>query len=276
MVEWFKLIDKGVIIVAETVLITGASGGLGKALAEVFAEHGFNLVLVARSENKLKTICAGLMNHYGINAEYIVENLSDTTAPQRIYDEVVRRGLHIDQLINNAGSGNMALVGDANMQIMVDTIHLNVTALTLLCNLFVPHMKASGKGKILNVSSLGAFQPDPYFAVYGATKAYGLLFTQSLYGELLGTGVTASVFCPGPIKTNWASNAGKADSKIAKDAGLIARIAYRKMQKGKLVIIPTFLYKTEAFAMRIAPKTLAARIIRKWQSNLISQRKENA
>jgi uncharacterized protein len=256
---------------SQTVLITGASGGLGKAFADEFASHGFNLVLVARSENKLKDICSEYTGKYRIKAEYICENLSDTSAPQRIYDEVKKRGIHIDQLVNNAGSGNMALVGDANLQIMVDTIELNVTALTLLCNLFIPDMKAVGKGKILNVSSLGAFQPDPYFAVYGATKAYELLFTESLFGELIGTGVTASVICPGPIKTNWAANAGKADSNIAKTPEVIAKIGFREMQKGKLIIVPTLTYKAEAFAVRIAPKTLVSRVIKKWQGGLIEK-----
>lgn len=257
---------------SQTVLITGASGGLGKAFAREFAEHGFNLVLVARSENKLKEICSDFSNRYRIRAEYICENLSDTSAPQRIYDEIKRRNIHIDQLVNNAGSGNMALVGDAKPQIMIDTIELNVTALTLLCNLFIPDMKAAGKGKILNVSSLGAYQPDPYFAVYGATKAYELLFTESLFGELIGTGVTASVICPGPIKTNWASNAGKADSKIAKTPEVIAKIGFREMQKGKLIIIPTSAYKAEAFVVRVAPKTLVSRVIKKWQGDLISKK----
>lgn len=256
---------------SQTVLITGASGGLGKAFAKEFAKHGFNLVLVARSENKLKETCSECSKNYGIKAEYICENLSDTAAPQRIYDEVKQRGIHIDQLVNNAGSGNMALVGEAKSQIMIDTIELNVTALTLLCNLFVPDMKAAGQGRILNVSSLGAFQPDPYFAVYGATKAYELLFTESLFGELIGTGVTASVVCPGPIKTNWASNAGKADSKIAKDPELIARIGFREMQRGKLIIIPTLIYKAEAFVVRVAPKTLVSKVIKKWQSGLIER-----
>ncbi len=255
----------------QTVLITGASGGLGKAFAQEFAKHGFNLVLVARSENKLKEICSDFSARYGIRAEYICENLSDTAAPQRIYDEVARRNIHVDQLVNNAGSGNMALVGDAKPQIIIDTVELNVTALTLLCNLFIPDMKATGKGKILNVSSLGAFQPDPYFAVYGATKAYELLFTESLFGELIGTGVTASVICSGPIKTNWALNAGKADSKLAKSPEVIAKIGFREMQKGKLIIIPTLAYKAEAFAVRIAPKTLVSRAIKKWQGGLIEK-----
>lgn len=255
----------------QTVLISGASGGLGKEFARSFAEHGFNLVLIARSEDNLKEICSDFSEKYKIKAEYICDNLSDTDAPQRIYDEVKRRGIHIDQLVNNAGSGNMALVGEAKPQIMIDTVNLNVTSLTLLCNLFIPDMKAAGKGRILNVSSLGAFQPDPYFAVYGATKAYELLFTESLFGELIGTGVTASVICPGPIKTNWAANAGKADSKIAKTPEVIAKIGFREMQKGKLIIIPTLSYKAEALAVRIAPKTLVSRVIRKWQGGLIEK-----
>ena len=112
---------------------------------------------------------------------------------------------------------------------MRDLIHLDITSLTMLCRLFGHDMKERGAGKILNVSSLGAFMPDPYFNVYGPAKAYELFLTEAMYGELRGTGVTVSALCPGPTKTNWAANAGKADAKIAKDPRMVAEEGFKGM-----------------------------------------------
>ena len=129
-------------------------------------------------------------------------------------------------------------------------------------------MVKRNEGKILNISSLGAFQPDPFFAVYGATKAYELLFTESLYGELQGTGVTVSALCPGPTKTEFATRSGKSDASFAMEAKKVAEIGYKGMQKGKLVIIPSFKYKLEIFIVKILPAKVTANIIRKWQKSL--------
>jgi len=186
-----------------------------------------------------------------------------------IYDEVCEKGITVDQLVNNAGAGKQAAVMEADPQVMRDLIHLDITSLTMLCRLFGHDMKERGAGKILNVSSLGAFIPDPYFNVYGPAKAYELFLTEAMYGELRGTGVTVSALCPGPTKTNWAANAGKADAKIAKDPRMVAEEGFKGMQAGQLIIIPDTDYKALRYIMRPLPAKLQAGIIAEWQKSLI-------
>lgn len=159
-------------------------------------------------------------------------------------------------------------LAERDPKIAEKTINLNITSLTLLTNHFLKDMVKRHSGKILNVSSLGAFQPDPFFAVYGATKAYELLFTESLFGELEGTGVTVSALCPGPTKTEFAARSGKNDAGFAMDAKSVAMAGYQGMQKGKLVIIPSIKYKLEVFGIKLLSAKTVARIIRKWQNSL--------
>jgi len=251
-----------------TALITGASSGLGYEFAEILASEKYNLVVVARNTEKLESIASRLKSKYGIEVTTISADLSDYNSPERIYNKVKELGLFIDVLINNAGSGHYGLLADSDSNIALATINLNVTSLTLLTNYFLPDMVKMGSGKILNVSSLGAFQPDPFFAVYGATKAYELLFTESLFGELERTGVTVSALCPGPTKTEFATRSGKRDAGFAMDARSVALAGIRGMHKGKLVIIPGFKYKLEVFGISLLPAKMAARIIRRWQKSL--------
>lgn len=229
----------------KTALITGASSGLGFEFANIFAKEKYNLVLVARNEEKLKDVAKKLEKQYGIIVTVIPADLSDLDSAKKIYDKVTEKQIVIDCLVNNAGSGHHGLLANTDPDIAKDTINLNVTSLTLLTNYFIKNMVKRNEGKILNISSLGAFQPDPFFAVYGATKAYELLFTESLYGELQGTGVTVSALCPGPTKTEFATRSGKSDASFAMEAKKVAEIGYKGMQKGKLVIIPSFKYKLE-------------------------------
>lgn len=252
----------------KTVLITGASSGLGFEFANIFAKEKYNLVLVARNEEKLKEVAKKLEKQYGIIVTVIPADLSDLDSAKKIYDKVTEKQIVIDCLVNNAGSGHHGLLANTDPDIAKDTINLNVTSLTLLTNYFIKNMVKRNEGKILNISSLGAFQPDPFFAVYGATKAYELLFTESLYGELQGTGVTVSALCPGPTKTEFATRSGKSDASFAMEAKKVAEIGYKGMQKGKLVIIPSFKYKLEIFIVKILPAKVTANIIRKWQKSL--------
>jgi len=253
------------------VLITGASGGIGKEFARVFASQGFNVVLVARTRSKLEALARELGDAYGVEAQVIPVDLSQAGGARQVYDELIRRDIRVEQLVNNAGAGKQSRVVDAEPDTMTGLIELNVTSVTLLCRLIGADMAAAGHGRILNVSSLGAFIPDPYFNVYGPTKAYELFLTLAMAGELKGTGVTVSVLCPGPVKTDWARRAGKADSRLAKDPAEIARIGYAGMQRGRLVIVPTLLYKAERRAMALLPFRVQVGMIRKWQGWLIDQ-----
>jgi short-subunit dehydrogenase len=255
----------------QTALITGASGGLGKEFAIIYAKHGFNLVLVARSEDKLKSLADKLSKEFDVNVKVIAADLSETDGAEKVYQKLKEEHIFIDQLVNNAGAGKQAATVDADTDTLRGLINLNAVSLTLLCRLIGADMVRAGHGKILNVSSLGAFIPDPYFNVYGPTKAFELFLTQAMYGELIGTGVSVSVLCPGPIKTNWAKNAGKADSKTAKEPREIAVVGFKKMQKGKLLIIPAPIYRIERFAVDLLPMTARIRVIRKWQGGLIKK-----
>jgi short-subunit dehydrogenase len=254
----------------KTVLITGASGGIGKAFAFEFASHHFNLVLAARNAEKLENLKLELENSYPVEVTVISKDLSDENAAREIYKEVREKGIFISQLVNDAGAGKQGAVTDVDPEIMQNLIHMNVTNLTLLCRLFGADMKAQGEGRILNVSSMGAFIPDPYFNVYGPTKAYELFLTEAMYGELRNTGVTVSALCPGPTKTGWASNAGKADSRIAKDPAQVAKEGFIGMQTGRLIIIPSADYRAFRRAMQFLPAKLQARMIADWQKSLIS------
>jgi len=252
----------------QTALITGASSGLGYEFAKIFAKEKHNLIMVARNREKLETTASRLRLVYGVQVTAISADLSECGAAEQIYRKVTELGLTVDVLINNAGSGNYGFLADTDPKIAEQTVNLNVTSLTLLTNYFLSDMVKRNSGKILNVSSLGAFQPDPFFAVYGATKAYELLFTQSLFGELEGTGVTVSALCPGPTKTEFAARSGKNDAGFAMDAACVAMAGFRGMQKGKLIIIPSLRYKLEVFGVRLLPAKTAARIIRGWQKSL--------
>ncbi len=256
----------------QTALITGASGGLGLAFAREFASHGFDVVLTARSEDKLHTIAEELQAQYQIRATAIPSDLSTPDGARKLYDAVCAVGIRIDQLVNNAGAGKHGETVEMDVQVMTDLIYLNVISVTTLCRLFGADMKRRGYGKILNVASLGAFIPDPFFNVYGPTKAFELFLSEAMYGELKGSGVHVCAICPGPTKTNWAKNAGKADSRMALDPKKVARIGFEGLQKNKLIIIPTATFKAEKAALSLLPPKARVAFIRRWQQNLIRQK----
>lgn len=224
---------------SETVLITGASGGIGAEFAKIFAQRGFHLVLAARSEDKLKTFCRELEEKYGVKAEYIRADLSLEDGADRLWEEVKKRHLVIDQLVNNAGAGKAGRTTDMDPAVMKGLISLNVTSVTTLAALAGREMEKRRKGKILNISSTAAMFPDPYFNVYGPSKAFVLSLTEAMSGELSGSGVTVTALCPGPVRTNWAKNAGKAYPAMAAEPAKIAKAGYEAMQKGRLCVVPT-------------------------------------
>ncbi|MGI6178083.1 MAG: SDR family NAD(P)-dependent oxidoreductase [Eubacterium sp.] len=257
----------------QTVLITGASSGIGRELAEVFARRRFDLVLVARSKNRLAELKEELELDYGVSVTVIVKDLTDDSAAKEIYEETTEKGIVVEQLVNNAGAGKEGRVIDTEPETMRDLIRMNVTTLTLLSHYYGRDMAKRGHGRILNVSSMAALVPDPYFNVYGPTKAYELYLTEAMYGELKGTGVTVTALCPGPTKTNWAKNAGKADSFAAKPPEYVAEQAFIGMQAGELVVYPNLDFRAFSCAMRLLPTKIQAGAVALWQRMLIKKEK---
>ncbi|MFL0252663.1 SDR family NAD(P)-dependent oxidoreductase [Clostridium neuense] len=227
----------------DTALITGASSGIGYALAKVFAFHRYNLILVSRNAEKLNELASMLKAQYGISVEIIIEDLSKAGAANRIFEKVVNMKLTVDVLINNAGVGVVGFFHETELIRDIEMIQLNISTLTEMTKLFSREMVRRGKGKILNVGSTGAFAPGPFIAVYYATKAYVLSFSRAISKELKQYGVTVTALCPGAVKTNFCKTAGKRDMPGAMEASVVAEAAYRGLLKNKKIIIPGILNK---------------------------------
>ncbi|KZN53559.1 SDR family NAD(P)-dependent oxidoreductase [Pseudoalteromonas luteoviolacea] len=223
---------------ANTALITGASGGIGLELAHLHAQQGGDVVLVARSEDKLKALASEIEVKYNVSATVISEDLSDPLSAQRIFDKTEALNLQIDVLINNAGFGGHGIFYERERTADQYMIQVNITTLTDLTHLFVKGMVARKSGRILNVSSTASFLPGPLQAVYYATKAFVTSYTQAIAEELLGTGVTATALCPGAVNTGFVA-AGNLEGvdvwKNARSARSVAECGYKAMQQGKLV-----------------------------------------
>src|SRR5216684_4294091 len=200
--------------VRETVLITGASSGIGLDLARIFAAKKFDLILTTRTEAKLRDLARELERQHKIEAHVIVADLAEPDGPHRIFAEIVRLGLPIDNLVNNAGFGAYGEFKDIRLQEDLDMIQVNITALTHLTNLALPQMIKRERGRIMNVASTAAFQPGPLMAVYYATKAYVLSFSEALANEVHGTGVSVTALCPGPTASGFQAGAAMNDSRL--------------------------------------------------------------
>lgn len=250
---------------APTVLITGASGGIGKELARLFAQDGATLLLVARSTDKLEQVKKEFEETYKNTVEIFSCDLSSPKETKELFVAVKAKKLNVDVLVNNAGFGNIGAFAETALQEEFDMIQLNITSLTILSKLFLKEMVARGSGKILNVASTAAFQPGPFMAVYFATKAYVLSLSEALAEEVRGTNVHVSVLCPGPTTTGFQERAftsGVNPSWRYMDVKTVAQVAYDGLHNNKTVIIPGLSNKLFAFAVRLAPRKLVVRIIR--------------
>ena len=252
---------------AESVLITGASSGIGLELARLFAADKSNLVLVARSEEKLQQLAAELREQHGIEVRVVAKDLADATAPQSIFDELAAEGVPVDVVVNNAGFGAVGPVADLPVKRQIDMVQVNVTALTHLTRLFLPAMIERGRGGVLNVASTAAFQPGPFMTVYFATKAYVLSFTEALAEELTGTPVRVTCLAPGPTHTGFGAESGLGNTRLFKlgltDARTVAMAGYRGLRRGRLLVVPGLKNKLGASSVRFVPR-VAARKVAKW------------
>lgn len=198
----------------KTALVTGASSGIGTAFATALAERGYNLVLVARSENKLKQLAADLQSTHNISAEAIPQDLTVPNAAATLFNHVTAKEIHIDLLINNAGFGDYGLFAESSLDKQLAMIQLNITALTALTHLFLSPMRETGAGGIINLASIAAFQPLPYMSIYAATKAFVLNFSEAIWAENREAGVTVTCVCPGPTETEFFKVANFPDSAV--------------------------------------------------------------
>src|SRR3954454_3939709 len=202
----------------QTALITGASGGIGLELARVFAAHGYDLVLVARSGGKLEELAGELRTRHGIEARVIAKDLARPESPEELFRELETAGVTVDVLINNAGFATFGPFVAADLHAELEELQLNVVTLTHLTKKLLPAMVARKRGGVLNVASTAAFQPGPFMAIYYATKAYVLSFSEALAAELEGQGVTISVLCPGPTETGFTARAGLEGTPLSSGA----------------------------------------------------------
>ncbi len=256
----------------KTALITGASMGIGLELARQFASHGHDVFLVARHKDTLDAVAARLESESGMSAQVLVADLADRTAPQALFDEITSRGSQIDFLVNNAGFGIGGKYSETDGSSELDIIQVNIAALTHLTKLFLPQMLARGNGRIMQVASIAAFQPGPMMAVYYASKAYVLSFSQALSEELRDSGVTVTALCPGPTATNFAATARVSNSMVFAKTGVarasdVASYGYSAMMRGKRIAIPSFRDRVMVQVQRAVPRALVTRIVRKLQEN---------
>jgi uncharacterized protein len=253
-----------------TALITGASGGIGLELAKRFAGDGHDLVLVARSEGKLRELGGQLEKAHGIAATVIASDLSKPNAAREIVEALQAASIEIDVLVNNAGFAMNGAFIDNDPQTQRDMIQVSVVALTQLTRLLLPTMVARRSGRILNVASTAAFAPGPLAAVYGATKAYVLSFSEAIAEELRQSGVTVTALCPGPTRTGFSARAGAGSTRLYRtqmSGAEVARVGYQGLNSGRRVVVTGLRNKLLVQAARFSPRRVVATIGRRlWES----------
>jgi short-subunit dehydrogenase len=260
-----------------TTLVTGASSGIGRELAWLAAKDRRDVVLVARRRERLELLSGELASRFGIAADIVIADLAEDGEAERVVAAAEKRG-PIEILVNAAGLGVHGFFWETPLDVERDTIRVNVRALTELTKLCVQRMVSRGSGRILNLASTAAFQPGPLMAVYYATKAYVLSFTEAVAEELRGTGVTATALCPGPTLTEFQERAGLADVPLIRgplvtDAAKVARAGWDGMKKGKRVVVPGLANRILAAGTRVTPRRLATRVARRLQERRTPPRK---
>lgn len=251
-----------------TALITGASNGIGLELAKIFASKGANLVLVARSKSKLDDLKSELESKYKVNVLVIAKDLSAANSAQEVYEETTQKGIRIDYLINNAGFGDFGMFAETDWNKELQMINLNITTLTQFTKLYLQDMLKRSSGRIMNVASTAAFQSGPTMAIYCATKAYVLSFSEAISNEVSDKGVTVTALCPGATESGFQAAAAMDESELFKGKKLptskeVAEYGYQSMMKGKTVAIHGMMNYIMANSVRFTPRALVVKIARK-------------
>jgi uncharacterized protein len=252
-----------------TALVTGASSGIGTEIARQLAERGYGVTLVARRRERLEELAAELKQEHGIRADTAVCDLSSAAARGRMITTLKRRNRNVEILVNNAGFGSGGLFHELDPESELGMVRTNVEAVVHLCTEFVPRMVERGRGAVLNVASVAAFQPVPRQVTYAATKAFVLSFTDGLTADLHGTGVTATSLCPGPVPTEFGEVAS-IDENLMNIPGVsvspedTARAAIEGMEGGKRVVVPGPATRATAIMGRFAPRWITLETMRRF------------
>ncbi len=253
-----------------TVLITGGSSGIGWELAKVFASKGDSLVLVARDENELQAKADTLPSSAEQQHQALASELSQPDAVESLVGRMQANGTTADVLVNNAGFGDYGLFAETDLETDLAMIRVNILALTELTKRLLPGMLARGNGKILNLASTAAFLPGPRMAVYYASKAYVLSFSEALAEEVRGSGVSVTALCPGPTKTGFEDRAGAGASRLFRygtaDATEVAQTGYEGLMAGTTVVVPGLSNRIATFFPRVAPRGLTAKLVKRVQA----------
>lgn len=251
---------------AETVLITGASSGIGRELARCFAEGGSDLVLVARREDRLRELARNLTSRHGVKVRVLPKDLNLPAAGREIEDDLRNAGTQVDVLVNNAGFGDRGAFAELELQRQMKMVQVNMGAVTDLTRRFLPGMIERRRGGILNIASTAAFQPGPFMSVYYATKAYVLHFSEGIAEELAGTGVSVTCLCPGPTVTEFGDEANMEGTLLfrmgAMPAARVARAGYDGFRAGKVIVTPGLRNRFVAFSVRTSPRFLVRKIVK--------------
>lgn len=252
----------------KTALITGASSGIGYDISSILAENGYNVVLVARSREKLEALANQARQMFGVSARVIVKDLTQPNSVDELYRELEREKIEVDILVNNAGYGLLGDFASTSKTEELGMIQLNIVAVAHLTKLFLPSMIRRGSGRILNVASVVGFRPGPFMTNYAATKAYVVSFSVALAEEVRQKGITISVLCPGPTLTGFHDRAGLRENSFVRfifaDSRVVARSGYEGLMAGKTVIIPGFFNKIGTLFSRMSPPSLSARSVKRY------------
>jgi len=253
---------------AGTALITGASSGIGYEFALLFARGGYDVVLVGRNRSALNALAARIRDEIERAAEVFAKDLSVHTAPDELFCELQRKGVEVDALVNDAGFAMQGAFVENDVATLLDMLQVNIVTVTHLTRLFLPGMIARGRGKILNMSSIGAFMPGPLMAAYFASKSYVLSLSEALSNELQGTGVSVTALCPGPTRSKFALRARLTDTKAFRgtlmDPAGVAQQGFDAMMKGKAVAIAGFKHRMQLLPTPLVPRRLLAYFARQY------------
>jgi uncharacterized protein len=260
--------------VSNTALVTGASSGIGASIADQLGARGFSLILVARREERLISLATDLSAEHGVDVEVIACDLAREDERDRLQFEIRGGGRPVEVLVNNAGFGHQADFARSPRERMVEMVHLNVEAVVDLTGRFLPPMVERGRGSVINIASTGAFQPLPGSAVYGASKAFVLSFSEAIRTELRGSGVSVTAVCPGPVRTEFMTVAevpgveDRTPGIVWTAAEDVAKQAVEGAEHDKRVVVPGLLNRAGALAGQHSPRSVALPLIGRIWRNL--------